>query len=147
VKIQKKPVRCNMRDVLVVASLLGVTGLFASFFLYLIGLQELNLDGSTLQTLIFLKMTEGVHMTIYLARTGVHHFWQHPLPAKILFFTAEGTQFFGTLIAVFGVFMAPLGWGLAGLVWGYALLSFFVTDILKIRYFRLMRHGDLKLQR
>ncbi len=43
--------------------------------------------------------------------------------------------------------MAPLGWELAGLVWGYALLSFFITDILKIRYFRLMRHGDVKLQR
>jgi H+-transporting ATPase len=84
-------------------------------------------------------------MTIYLAKTGVHHFWERPLPAKILFFTAEGTQFFGMLIAVFGVFMAPLGRGLAGLVWGYALLSFFVMDILKICYFRLMRHGDVKL--
>ena len=147
VKIQEKPVRWNMRDVLVVASLLGVIGVFASFFLYLIGLQVLNLDAATLQTLMFLKMTVGGHMTIYLARTGVHHFWERPLPAKILFFTAEGTQFFGTLIAVFGVFMAPLGWGLAGLVWGYALLSFFITDILKIRYFKLMWHRDVKMQR
>jgi H+-transporting ATPase len=147
VKIQEKPVRWNMRDVLVVASLLGVTGVFASFFLYLIGLQVLNLDMATLQTFMFLKLTVGGHMTIYLARTGVHHFWERPLPAKILFFTAEGTQFFGTLIAIFGVFMAPLGWGLAGFVWGYALLSFFITDILKIRYFKLMRHGDVKMKR
>jgi H+-transporting ATPase len=147
VKIQEKPVRWNMRDVLLVASLLGITGVFASFFLYLIGLQVLNLDAGTLQTLIFLKMTVGGHMTIYLARTGMHHFWERPLPAKILFFTAEGTQLLGTLMAVFGVFMSPLGWGLAGLVWGYALLSFFITDILKIRYFRLMRHGEVKMKR
>jgi magnesium-transporting ATPase (P-type) len=80
-------------------------------------------------------------------RKFLGYFWERPLPAKILFFTAESTQVFGTLIAVFGVFMAPLGWGLAGLVWGYALLSFFITDSLKIRYFRLMRHGDVKLQR
>ena len=144
VKIQEKPVRWNMRDVLVVASLLGVTGVFASFFLFLIGMQVLNLDTATLQTLIFLKMTVGGHMTIYLARTGVHHFWERPLPAKILFLTAESTQVVGTLIAVYGFFMAPLGWGLAGLVWGYALLSFMVTDVLKIRFFRLRKHNNVK---
>ena len=86
-------------------------------------------------------------MTIYLARTGTHNFWERPLPAKILFFSAESTQIVGTLIAVYGVFMAPLGWGLAGLVWGYALLSFMVTDMLKIRFFRLRKHGDVKFQR
>jgi len=147
VKIQEKPVRWNMRDVLVIASLLGVTGVIASFFLFLIGLQVLNLDMATLQTLMFLKMTVGGHMTIYLARTGVHHFWERPLPAKILFFTAESTQFLGTLIAVYGIFMAPLGWGLAGFVWGYALLSFMVTDVLKIRFFRLRKHNDVKFKR
>jgi H+-transporting ATPase len=147
VKIQEKPVRWNMRSVLVVASLLGVTGVFSSFFLFLIGLQVLNLDMATLQTLIFLKMTVGGHMTIYLARTGVQHFWERPLPAKILFFTAEITQVVGTLIAAFGIFMAPIGWGLAGFVWGYALLSFVITDVLKIRFFRLMRHNDVKFKR
>ena len=147
VKIQEKPVRWNMRSVLVVASLLGVTGVFSSFFLFLIGLQVLNLDMATLQTLIFLKMTVGGHMTIYLARTGVQHFWERPLPAKILFFTAEITQVVGTLIAAFGIFMTPIGWGLAGFVWGYALLSFMITDVLKIRFFRLMRHNDVKFKR
>jgi H+-transporting ATPase len=147
VKIQEKPVRWNMREVLVVATLLGVTGVFASFFLFLIGMQVLNLDVATLQTLIFLKLTVGGHMTIYLARTGVHHFWERPLPARILFVTAELTQVMGTFFAVYGVFMNPIGWGLAGFVWGYALLSFFITDFLKIRYFRLMRHEDVKMQR
>jgi H+-transporting ATPase len=147
VKIREKPVRWNMREVLVVATLLGVTGVFASFFLFLIGMQVLNLDMATLQTLIFLKLTVGGHMTIYLARTGVHHFWERPLPARILFVTAELTQVMGTFLAVYGVFMNPLGWGLAAFVWGYALLSFFITDFLKIRYFRLMRHEDVKMQR
>ncbi len=147
VKIREKPVRWNMREVLVVATLLGITGVFASFFLFLIGMQVLNLDMATLQTLIFLKLTVGGHMTIYLARTGVHHFWDRPLPAKILFVTAESTQIMGTLLAIFGIFMNPLGWELAAFVWGYALLSFFITDSLKIRYFRLMRHEDVKMQR
>jgi H+-transporting ATPase len=147
VKIREKPVRWNMREVLVVASLLGVTGVFASFFLFLIGMQVLHLDMATLQTLIFLKLTVGGHMTIYLARTGVHHFWERPLPARILFVTAESTQIMGTFLAAYGVFMNPLGWALAAFVWGYALLSFFITDILKIHYFKLMRHDDIKLKR
>jgi H+-transporting ATPase len=147
VKIQEKPVRWNMRDVLIVSSLLGVTGVFSSFFLFLIGLKVLNLDMVTLQTLIFLKMTVAGHMTIYLARTGVHNFWERPLPAKVLFITAEVTQVVATLLAVFGVFMNPIGWGLAALVWGYALLSFLITDVLKIHYFRLMGHGEVKPQR
>jgi len=146
VKIHEHPVRWNMRDVLVVASLLGITGVFSSFFLFLIGLEVLHLDMAVLQTLIFLKMTVGGHMTIYLARTGVQHFWERPLPAKILFFTAEITQFVGTLIAVYGVaLMTPIGWGLAGLVWGYALLAFMITDVLKIHFFRLMKHTDVGL--
>jgi H+-transporting ATPase len=86
-------------------------------------------------------------MTIYLARTGVHHFWDRPLPAKILFVTAELTQVVGTFIATYGVFMDPIGWGLAAFVWGYALLSFVITDFLKIYYFRLMKHNGVKFKR
>jgi H+-transporting ATPase len=143
VKVRAKPVRWRMRDVLIVASLLGATGLVSSFTLFLIGLNVLHLDMGTLQTLIFLKMTVAGHMTIYLARTGVYHFWERPLPAKVLFFTAEITQLGGTLLAVYGVFMSPLGWALTGLVWGYALLAFVITDLLKIHFFRWMRHGEI----
>jgi len=80
-------------------------------------------------------------------RKFLDYFWEYPLPAKILFFTAGSTQFFGTLIAVYGIFMAPLGWGIAGLVWDYALLSFMVTDVLKIRFSRLRKYNDVKFKR
>jgi H+-transporting ATPase len=142
VRVQDKPVRWNMRGVLTVASLLGATGLVSSFLLFIIGLEVLHLDINTLQTLVFLKMTVAGHLTIYLARTGVHHFWKRPLPAKILFITTETTQVFGTLLAVYGVFMAPLGWALAGFVWGYALLSFVITDQFKIHFFKLIRQDE-----
>ena len=145
VKIQEKPVRWNMRSVLLVASLLGATGVISSFGLFLIGSYVLNLDMATLQTLIFLKMTVAGHMTIYLARTGVHHFWERPLPSRSLFFTAEITQVIGTLIAVYGVsLMSPLGWGLAAFVWGYALLSFSITDLLKTHFFDFAKHHYAK---
>jgi len=140
VKIQEKPVRWNMRSVLTVASLLGATGVVSSFLLFLIGTYVFNLDLTTLQTLIFLKMTVAGHMTIYLARTGVHHFWERPFPSSTLFLTAEFTQVIGTFIAVYGIFMSPIGWGLAAFVWSYALLSFTITDLLKTHFFDFAKH-------
>jgi H+-transporting ATPase len=139
VKIREKPVRWNMRSVLTVASLLGATGVVSSFLLYVIGAYVFNLDAATMQTLIFLKMTVAGHMTIYLARTGVHHFWERPFPSSALFCTAEITQVVGTFIAVYGLLMTPIGWSLAGFVWGYALLSFSITDVLKTHFFRFAR--------
>jgi H+-transporting ATPase len=64
-----------------------------------------------------------------------------------LFVTAESTQLAGTLLAIYGVLMNPIGWGLAAFVWGYALLSFVITDALKIHYFKLMKHGEVKFSR
>jgi H+-transporting ATPase len=144
VRVQEKPVRWNMRGILIVASLLGASGLISSFGLFLIGLEVFHLSIETLQTLIFLKLAVAGHLTIYLARTGVHHFWQRPLPAGILFVTTEITQFIGTLVAVYGVFMPPIGWGLAGFVWGYAFLSFLIFDQLKIHFFKLMKHEEAR---
>lgn len=144
VKIHDKPVRWNMREVIVVASLLGTTGLFASFLLFVIAFDVLHLSAGVIMTLMFLKMAVAGHMTIYLARTREHHFWERPYPATILLVAAEGTQVLATLVAVYGALMSPIGWGLAGLVWGYALLEFVLTDFLKIRYFRLMENGGIK---
>ena len=142
VRVQEKPVRWNMRGVLIVASLLGATGVVSSFLLFVIGFNVFHLSFSTLQSLIFLKMAVAGHLTIYLARTGVNHFWKRPLPARILFVATEGTQVVATLFAVYGVFMNPIGWGFAAFVWGYALLAFLITDQLKIHFFRLMGHEE-----
>ncbi|PNX53755.1 MAG: plasma-membrane proton-efflux P-type ATPase [Thermoplasmata archaeon M9B2D] len=147
VKVQDKPVRWNMREVLSIATLLGTTGLFFSFGLFLIGLRVLHLDQATLQTLIFLKLAVAGHMTIYLARTGQHHFWKRPYPALSLLLTAEITQVAGTIIAVYGIVMAPIGWALAGFIWGYALIEFVVTDFIKIYIFKLINHKEILFHR
>jgi H+-transporting ATPase len=147
VRVREKPVRWDMRDVLIVASILGVTGVITSFVMFFIGLEVFKLNPATLQTLMFLKLTVSGHMTIYLARTGVHHFWERPLPSKYLFGVTETTQIIGTLIAIFGVFMAPLGVWLGLFVWGYSLLGFIIIDGFKIHLFKLLGHGELKMRR
>ncbi len=144
VRQHERPVRWNMRRILIIASLLGLIGVLASFSLFWIADLVLHLDRATIQTLIFLKMAVAGHMTIYLVRTGENHFWKPPYPALILFGTTELTQFVGTLIAVYGFLMPPIGWALAGFVWLYALLFFVGTDFLKVQIFKVMNRRSRK---
>jgi H+-transporting ATPase len=136
------PTRWDMHKVLTIAFVLGVLGVFASFTWFWIGESVLHLDRATIQTLMFLKLSVAGHLTIYLARTGEHHFWERPLPAPILFFTAESLQLTATLVAVYGLFMEPVGWKLAGLTWAYALAWFIVTGFVKVHAFRLVNHHE-----
>jgi H+-transporting ATPase len=122
-------------------------GVFASFLMFWIGERILHLDRTTIQTLIFLKLTVAGHMTIYLARTGEEPFWTRPYPAAALFWTAETTQVVATFFAVYGIFMKPIGWGLAGFVWIYALAFFVLNDFVKIRFDRLLDHIGIRFRR
>ena len=134
-----KPVRWDMRKVLLIAGVLGMLGVISSFLMFWIGERVLFLDPNTIQTLVFLKLAVAGHMTIYLARTGEHHFWKRPFPAAKLFWTSELTQIGGTLIAVYGIFMAPLGWTLAAFVWIYALAFFVINDSVKVQVYHLFK--------
>ncbi len=131
-----KPVRWQMNRILTLATILGILGVVSSFILLWVAREYFHLDAGVIQTLIFLKLAVAGHMTIYLARTGQQHFWERPFPSIALFGTAEITQVFATLIAIYGVFMTPTGWTLALIVWGYALVSFLINDQIKVWLFR-----------
>jgi H+-transporting ATPase len=129
----KRPTGWEMHKVLTIATVLGIIGVVSSFSLFFVADRVLHLPRPTIQTLMFLKLAVAGHMTIYLTRVGeARHAWTPPYPAKILFGTAETTQFFATLLAVYGIFMSPLGWWLAGLVWAWAIVAFIITDFIKI---------------
>ncbi len=140
-KTLQKPVRWHMRHVLTLAISLGLMGVVSSFLLFWIALEILRLDALTVETLMFLKMTVGGHMTIYLARTGENRFWTRPLPSIRLFGAAELTQLGGTVLAVYGVLMSPLGWALAAFVWAYAFSAFVITDSVKVLIYRLAKRS------
>jgi H+-transporting ATPase len=141
-KIHRRPVRWDMRKVLVIATMLGSAGVFSSFLLLWFGVEVLRLDSLAIQTLIFLKLAVAGHMTIYLARTGEQHFWKRPLPAYSLFFVTESTQLVATIIAVYGFLMQPIGWMLAALVWGYSFLFFIFNDYVKVKTYEIMNHTN-----
>ncbi len=135
VHYKDQPEAWNMRMVLGIATALGVIGVVASFGLFYLGERVFHLERAYIQTLMYLKLSVGGHLTIFLTRTR-GPFWSIR-PANILWLAVLGTQIAATLIAVYGLFMTPLGWGWAGFVWGYALLWFLVNDRIKLLAYRI----------
>jgi H+-transporting ATPase len=135
VHYSNKPEAWNMREVLSIATALGIAGVLASFGLFYIGERIYHLDRTTIQTLIYLKLSVAGHLTIFLTRTR-GPFWSSR-PAKVLLLAVVGTQIVATLIAVYGWFMPAIGWGWAAAVWGYAIAWWLVNDRVKLAAYRL----------
>ena len=143
-RIDAYPVRWRMQRVLILSTILGITGVIFSFTIFLIGKFVFQLSIAVLQTFIFLKLAVAGHMTIYLTRTEEDNFWKRPFPSKILFITCETTQLIATIFAATGIFMPAIGWGLAGFIWLFALGMFFLTNFIKVAVIKFLRRKDVK---
>ena len=143
VRYSQRPEAWDLPVVLGMATVLGVTGVIASFGLFYLGERVFHFSRDFLQTLMYLKLSVAGHLTIFLTRTE-GPFWSSK-PAPILVGAVIGTQLVATIIAVFGVFMAPIGWTWAAFVWGYALVWFFINDMVKQGVYRVFsaRHPGL----
>ena len=124
-----RPEKWRMREVLTVATVLGVAGVVASFGLFYVSDQVFHLSRDFIQTLIFLKLAVAGHLTIFITRTR-GPFWESR-PAGVLFWSALVTKALATLAAVYGVWMSPVNWKWALIVWGYSLAWMVVNDYLK----------------
>ena len=142
VHYKNQPEAWNMRLVLGIATVLGITGVVAAFGLFYLGERVFHLDRAHIQTLMYLKLSVAGHLTIFLTRTR-GPFWTIR-PARILWIAVLGTQVLATLIAVYGLFMTPLGWGWALFVWGYSLAWFFLNDRAKLLAYRIFNSAGAK---
>ncbi|MEO7102615.1 MAG: plasma-membrane proton-efflux P-type ATPase, partial [Gemmatimonadaceae bacterium] len=129
------PEAWNMRLVLGISTVLGVTGVIAAFGLFFLGERVFHFDRLHVQTLMYLKLSVAGHLTIFLTRTR-GPFWSIR-PARVLWMAVVGTQIIATLIAVYGLFMAPLGWKWAGFVWIYAIVWALLADRVKLLAYRI----------
>jgi H+-transporting ATPase len=139
VKISQKPEKWNMRALLETSSFLGVIGTIFSFVMLFIGLRVLHLNLLVLQSFIYLNLSVGGHLALFVSRTK-GPFWSVK-PAKPLFLAVVATQLTATIISVYGILLPAMGWELAGFVWAYALATFVVQDLLKVRFYRLVNRG------
>ncbi len=131
VHVAERPVQWVMSRVLSVAVVAGTAGVVASFVLFWIARDYLQLPPAQIQTVIFLKLLVAGHLTIYITRSE-RWFWQRPWPAARLFWTTEATQLAGTLAAVYGWLLEPIGWSYALVVWAYALLWFPLNNAARV---------------
>jgi len=138
VRYSNKPESWNMPVVLGIATVLGVTGVIASFGLFYLGERVFHLTREFIQPLIYLKLSVAGHLTIFITRTR-GPFWSTK-PARVLLGAVIGTQIAATLIAVYGILMPAIGWSWALTVWAYALAWFFVNDRVKLAAYRILDH-------
>jgi H+-transporting ATPase len=130
----KQPERWDMKTVLGLGTLLGIIGVFSSFFIFYLGKDVLNLQQDALQTFVFLKLAIAGHLTIFLARTK-GHFWEIK-PSAPLLWSAVLTKIIATLFAVLGWFVTPISLSLSLFIWIYSLVAFFITDYIKFYFYK-----------
>jgi H+-transporting ATPase len=145
VAYSREPDRWNMQTVLGIATVLGLVGVLFTFGILYIGLNELKLSHEMLQSFIYLKLSIAGNMTVFMARTK-GHFWSIK-PAKILLMACVGVQLIAILITVYGILLPAIGWTLAAFVWGFAFIELLATDFIKVRFYEVLDHRDIKFQR
>lgn len=112
---------------------------------------RLRLPPAQIQTLIFLKLLDAGHMTIYITRSE-RWFWHRPWPAKRLFLPPRPPSRSARSWRCMGGCSKPIGWTYALLVWGYALAWFPVNNAARVwvldlwETVNLRPHGDLPLR-
>jgi H+-transporting ATPase len=136
VQYKDQPETWNMRLVITMATAIGITGIVSTFILYYLGGHVFDLDASQLQTMMYLMLSIGGSLTIFLTRTR-GPFWSIR-PKQILLLAVLGAEAIATLLGGFGIFMTPLGWGWVALVWGYALAWFLATDRIKLLAYQIL---------
>jgi H+-transporting ATPase len=135
-----RPERWDLREVLTIATVLGLVGVIESFSLVGLAVGPLNIGHDEAQTLMYLKLSVAGHLTLFVARTR-GRLWSYR-PAWILLIAVLGTQLLATAIAVTGVFMEPLRWQLAALAWGYAVLWILLLDQFKLWTYRVLQRRE-----
>lgn len=145
VKYSDMPDKWDMKNLLSMATILGIIGVITSFGILYIGLHIFHLSHEVLQSFIYLKLSVAGHLTMFVARTK-GHFWSVK-PAMPLFIAIIVTQLIATIITVYGILLPAMGWNLALFVWGYALLAFIITDFIKIHAYKLLNHTGIIFHR
>jgi len=136
VRPSPRPERWDLREVLTIATVLGLAGVVSSFVLLWVGHVPLGLSDAELRTLMYLKLSVAGHLTLFVARTRGRLWSQRP--ASILLIAVVGTQVVATLIAIEGALMKPLEWGLVGFAWGYAIAWMLLLDQVKLWTYALL---------
>jgi H+-transporting ATPase len=138
--LEPKPVRWDMRRVLVTSTILGIIGVVQTFGMLVIGKVVLNFDTAQIQSLIYLKLAVAGHLTLLVVRNR-KSFLSKPYPAPILLIAILITQAIAVVFVGFGILVAPLPWTIIGFVWVYCLIWMFINDFVKQQIYQHLNHS------
>ena len=140
--LDPEPVRWDMHRVIVVSTVMGLTGVAGSFLMLFVAVELLHLSIAEVQTFIFLKMAVAGHLTLFISRSK-GFFLKKPYPAPVMIWSAVGTKIAATILALYGFGLIPsIGWLSVGLIWAYSITWALVTDAAKLMVYRHLEHSD-----
>jgi H+-transporting ATPase len=140
-----RPVRWNMHQILLFATVMGLLSVAETFGLLLIGLRWLAdpllqavifLDARQLQTVMFLQLAVGGHLLLFVVRTKSFLF-KPPYPSPRLFWAIVATQIAALIICYTGLGVAPIPAAAIVGVWIYCLVWMVILDVSKFGYWRV----------
>jgi len=138
-KVREKPVRWDMKEMLVLSSWLGIAGVFSSFGIFAYVMYYLKLPLEFVQSIFFVKLVVAGHGTIFNTRID-DWFFKQPRPSFILWSASLLSAIAGTVVGVYGFnLMTPIGWEWAGYMWAYAFTWFLFNDVVKIAVLHFYR--------
>jgi len=144
--VDPQPVRWDMRRVITVSTVMGLTGTAGSFLMLYIARVWLNLPIPEVQTYIFLKMAVAGHLTLFVSRTK-DAYWRKPYPAPVMVWSAVLTKAAATLLCAWGFgLIAPISWPEIALIWGYSIIWSILTDWAKRMVYRHLDHSSPRHQ-
>ena len=137
-----RPVRWDMRSILLFASIMGLLSIAETFGLLLIGLrwvvdaqlqEMIRLNSIQLQTVMFLQLAVGGHLLLFVVRTKRSLFRQ-PYPNARLFWAVAATQVVAVVICAWGVGVPAISPAAIVLVWIYCLAWMVILDAIKLAF-------------
>jgi len=159
-KIAKKPVRWDMKEMLVLSTWLGVAGVLSSFTIFYIvmvyvyhhpvnpftplipkwvDIHDYKTWLAFVQSAFFTKLVMAGHWTIFNTRT-TDWFFKKPWPSKTLLAALLGTAFLGLVLGVYGFgLITPIGWKWGIFLFVYTVVWFVFNDVVKravVKYYR-----------
>jgi H+-transporting ATPase len=128
-----RPVRWDVRRLVLVAAALAALVLALSFTVFFVGRDVLQLPLPQLQTLIFLMLVFTGQGNVYLVRTS-RHLWQSR-PSRWLLLASILDVVAVSVLAIRGVFMAALGPALVAGLLAAVMVYLVLLDLIKVRLF------------
>ena len=141
--VDTQPVRWDMRRVLTVSTVMGLTGTAGSFLMLYLALDWLHMPIPKVQTYIFLKMAVAGHLTLFVSRTK-GAYWRKPYPAPVMIWSAVVTKVAATLLCAYSLglgLIAPITWPEIALIWAYSIVWSILTDMAKRIVYRHFDHS------